>query len=204
MDTIFCIEWCIVLFCVAVGVMKNKDSFFSEIWRNKMGQWRGWCPCVWYIKKPPEGGCQYEGHDRSQNRQLNLTIKPDWHHKDKISLIKTSDYGRRIVLNYLNRSHKSREIWIIQGKRLRRYVKNNRLWFASQAAEVPGCLATVIPRSTTNIRIIFFKAIHYGRKKRRKLIKEELEKIRRWVFIALRTSQLEVIAPFWMSLQTYE
>jgi len=41
MDTIFCIEWCIVLFCVAVGVMKNKDSFFSEIWRNKMGLWRG-------------------------------------------------------------------------------------------------------------------------------------------------------------------
>lgn len=34
---------------------------------------------------------------------------------------------RKTVLNYLNRSHKSREIWIIQGKRLRRYVKNNRL-----------------------------------------------------------------------------
>lgn len=30
-----------MLFCVAVGVMKNKDSFFSEIWRNKMGLWRG-------------------------------------------------------------------------------------------------------------------------------------------------------------------
>ena len=34
---------------------------------------------------------------------------------------------RKAVLNYLNRSHKNREIWIIQDKRLRRYTKNNRL-----------------------------------------------------------------------------
>ncbi len=61
-----------------------------------------------------------ENHIKSAKLQANNIVLQVPESFDKKTVRKT-------VLNYLNRSHKSREIWIIQGKRLRRYVKNNRL-----------------------------------------------------------------------------